>query len=470
MTPSSKPAKTTTVDALRRRLLDGSRRGDYLLAFAFACVPVALSWFLGIGWSVLHGEDCYTGYLRSQWRSFVVIVPLTLFAFREVMARLLEPRGDCHYPPVIGLMSKSAQEGEMASFWETVASRRSLVFAAIAALAITAVDVRETLSYYVQHWTQTDALLDPREKNWGVFFVTGRISPALNLPFVLLAYSVQALVLLLAIWLVCLFANHNRYFLRSIYRRRLAGNAPRDNNIIVNLRSGDACFGFIGAHRAFNTQVFCLVIGGMVMLVSRYPNTRPSVTAEAYAFIERLASPGFSDAFTLLLQIGPAALRHSDIGQWMLVVAWLVAVLVVAMPGLVKFLPILDMLRGGRDLTAVNYLREIIPERALGWENVEPTRDEIEVQLTDFASNAFWPAGDWRAAFLFVFAFVVLGCLLAPVRYEADHAFAFFTYAALLTLAAIMSVAVLFLFAHMSLWYIDSRLTGKMFRRRLRLG
>ena len=286
---SYRPTMARDLDALRRRLLDTSRCVDYLFAMAVGLVPVALSWLLGVGWSVSYGEHSYTGYMESHWPLFVVLLPFVLFAFREVMSRLLEPRGATHqYPPVISLMSR-AGKAEMTVFWDTVASKHSLLFAAIGALAITAVDMKEVLFYYIEHWLQAGTSEAPREKDWAFFFVTGHVSPASNLLFVFVAYAVQALVFVIGIWLLCMFANHNRYFLRSIYRRRRDLGVAQDTHIVAHLRAADHCFGFGNAYQAFNTQVFCLFVGGILMLASRYPNTDPSVATEVYVD-RRLAS------------------------------------------------------------------------------------------------------------------------------------------------------------------------------------
>ena len=452
--------KTVFVDRLRHRMLDRSRRGDYLLAFAVACVPVAHSLFLGVGFSARHADDTYKGYLESQWLLFVLILPLTLYVFRAIMSRLLDPDFESDWPPVVGLLH-SRQSDEVTRFRNVVASKSSLLFAAVAALAISALDVAEVLCVYVEYWTQPEAAVDPREKDWAYFFVTGRVSPASNLGFIFLAYAVQALVFLLAIWLVCLFAKHNLYFLTSIYGRQRDGRAARDSSIVMNLRHRDRCFGFHDAYRAFNTQVYCLVIAGVVMLVSRYPNTGPNVASEVRALVKKWLAGNETNFWTLVSSVSIGKLLPSDIGQWMLIGAWLVAVIVVALPGLVKFWPIARLLLRKRKLTAVNYIREITPDCKLGWENEEPTRKELEGQLNAFATNSFWPTGDTKAENLFFFAFVVLGFLLVPLRYDPDSASAFVIYSLFVASTAYLFVKALFAIARWPLKYIDPRLTGR---------
>ena len=486
--------------AVKDRLLDRSQRIDYAFAFLIGVTPIGLAPIVGVESSLPFEGGVYDGYHhRVNWMSFCVILPVVLWAFRWITSRI-GGRGesssfssdDC--PPVVTLMrgykppSKGAKDDANAmlkkAFDDHVFGTKGFAFAAIATLLISIADVwRVGLAYRCawirSDWTQAAIETECRiaEKGWSTMFLTGMAETAgfyENLLFVFVAYLVQACAVLVALWMLVIMCLHNWYFMNRIYRRtrdeKKAGATGLSKDLIViDLKDPERCFGFRPAFRAFNTQVITLLVGGLVMLVSRYVNVDAAHAIAIEAGIQTLMeAPGNVGVIATLWQADNVNLAPADVGQWMLIVGWLAALTVVSMPGWVKYVPLWTLLRRRKAWTITDYLEELLPDEdleKLGWQvldrtGTKPDLPKVNRVAASFSTHSFWPTGDERAKFLFFWAFFVLLVLLFPLVFDSDRIPLQIAYWVFVTLLALLVAKVFFVLLRRPIFYVDPRLVA----------
>lgn len=169
----------------------------------------------------------------------------------------------------------------------------------------------------------------------------------------------------------------------------------------VNPKDVDRCFGFRAAHVAFNTQVRALMIAGVAIFVSRYGVLITSASGQPEFLSIPPRAPDFGELFPL-----PS--------QWIMALAWLVALAVVAMPTLVKLLPWLGPERDRGERSVGDFLREYFSAQT--WPKDRKGGDATLSQVAaGSARNSFWPTGDNRAGVLFFFAYWIFLLTLVPV-------------------------------------------------------
>ena len=427
------------------RLLDHSRRLDYLVAAVFAAIPVVLSAWMGLFFSSdvsVSESNCsgmerqwhFSGYYDSEnfW-TLVLILPLLLFLIRWAMACIApvhQAWPPSEEPPILGLLKTQAGKKvvyEALRLW--LLSPRIVVAAVLATLLVHVIDMREFLiDDYVLGF-----IGDRESFGWRNFYLTGEISKLQNLGFVISAYAVQFAVVLMAFLVGFLLLAHNLFFLRRIYQRRWVPDGEEENYFEIDLGDEDRCFGFREANSAFNTQIILLMAGGIMMLVSRFSNT--------VSWQKLTEDPS---------RILPT------VGQTMMVAGWFAVLLIISLPALVKLLPRLPIIgnpRASRRVTS--YLLEFIsPGR---WPfGRDPSHEEVSALAALFASNSFWPTGNNRASQLFLFAlWIGLVVLFAPPLDNPLLLFATFVLAGVL---AYLGSKLIFGLLNSSLRYVDNGL------------
>ena len=361
------PPKTSR---LMLRLLDKRSKVDYVYAFALAAFPLLLS-------LIMKAVDVDIEYHHAlNFTSLVVILPGLLWLLRWAMGRIvpvLEPWPPSVRPPILELLDTEAgKENVYQALRSWVLSPRITWAVLLAAITVQILDMWRLL---VGHYLGSCM---PANIDWTVMFYYDEISMQANLAFVLVAYSVQFAVVIIAFAMGVLMLAHNLFFLRRIYQRRWVPDGQEADYFQIDLTDDDRCFGFREANDAFNTQVLLLMSGGVLMLVSRF------VFAPTW---EELAQ----DPNSIL----------PTVGQTILAFGWVAALLVVAMPALVKLLPRLPIGGSSRaSRTITSYLREFIsPDR---WPfGIKPETAEVRALAARFASHSFWPTGNNRGSQLF---------------------------------------------------------------------
>lgn len=361
------PPKTSRV---MRRLLDKRRKIDYLYAFGLAAFPLILSWLMEMNDTDIEYDHAL------NFTTLVIILPGLLWLLRWAMGRIvpvLEPWPPSVRPPILELLDTEAGKKNVYEALQSSILSPRIAWAVL--LAAITVQVLDMWALIYGHYLKS---CPPAEVDWTVMFHIDVISPQANLAFVLVAYSVQFAVVCVSFAMGFLMLAHNLFFLSRIYQRRWVPDGQEENYFQIDLTDDDRCFGFREANNAFNTQVVLLMSGGVLMLVTRFVN---APTWEGLALDPNSILP--------------------TVGQTILAFGWVVGLLVVAMPALVKLLPRLPIGGSPRaSRTITSYLREFIsPNR---WPfGIKPKSEEIRALAARFASHSFWPTGNNRGSQLF---------------------------------------------------------------------
>ena len=319
--------------------------------------------------------------------------------------------------------------------WMSSPKLALLVIIVVAALML--IEGHAELKMFVTGIPSATAQLD-----WSMMHLIGR---AHFVGVVLLWLSTEAVQLMLffirfiAIFGIC---AHNLFLLQHIWQRRRADADPSRPLIRIDLDDSERCLGLRRASTAFNLPVLLAVVGGSGILLSRFSNVigRGQLQWSDFAHWPINTSTLFF---------------FPDTGQWILAIAWLVAVLVISMPMAIRFLPWFGP--RGLDITAADYLREYLDD-AHGAPAVDASATQIDALAARFAEHSFWPAGDNRARLLFMFASIVLLLVLYPVR-PGDPTILLAAFLLTMAFAWLMQRCV-FGVARLLLGYVDERLVA----------
>jgi len=414
---------------IQARLLNRRAKVDYAVLALFGAIPMMVAWRVDALRShlVMPGTRLYDacggsaagtlvirgyGTLLNWWPYFVAL-PFVLFMTRftathffplefsdQTMNRgLLLRIGEAHRPAVARGLAQAALDP------------RNLRTVIALAVLLNAIDTVELGRIYIAPFG-AGPLACPRELDWTVLFLSESIPRWQNALLVAIGYTNQIVIHGLAILLFGLLLRHNWFYLRSIYQRHRTHGRAAGRHIILDFNDVERCFGLRVLHSTFNFQILLLIMGGAVLTVSRALNVDPTVGEEYQRLLSGLFAAG--EAISLPAQI-PVQWSDlfPDVGQIMLTVAWVTCFVIVALPGAVKFLPILN--RGLNIVGRKDYLLEFLPP------NQTPpleTQDQVDALARKFARSSFWPAGDDRARTLYVVAYFVTFFVLFPVPPE----------------------------------------------------
>lgn len=372
------------------RLLDRHRHHDYLVALAIGAWPALLAWLIGAHRTI--GD--HVGYWDSYTWMLALVFPALLFAFRTLSAQVVPvgrrwPPAD--RPPIVELVSGDTAQ---AAVYDRL---RGCILAPINLWVPLAATV-------IVHVLDAPYIFEPylgTPSTWPSWVSMYEVAPDLgrgtNLLLVLSAGLVQFGIVFIGLLAIVLFFRHNLFFLRNVYQRRWVQPGEEAHYFQVDPRDINRCFGFRAAHVAFNTQVRALMVAGVAIFFSRY----------GVLVVNAREEPDF-------LSFPPTALDFGELfplpSQWIMALAWLIALAVVALPSLVKLLPRLGD-RGTRSVA--DFLSEYFPESAWPRDRLG-ARAPLPVVAAWFARNSFWPTGDNRAAVLFFFAYWIFLLTLVP--------------------------------------------------------
>jgi predicted Ser/Thr protein kinase len=420
---------------MQARLLKPAAR-DYLGVAVAGAVPLAVAWAIGADRDAfvhpsapvytscltsLGAEPTVEGYIsRWNWWPLFAVLPFILFVL-SYTARRLFPLQDGTWTEDCGILRKIPRDGRRAVARRLAIAaldRRNLRVAVTLATIIMAIDLGETVVYYGMALRGSTPPC-PREFDWTVRFLAGPpVSLAENLFLVVLAYPLQFLQAVFGLMLFGLVYRHNLFYLTHIYqrhRRRRRGS----EQIVLDFDDVERCFGLRVLHSTFSYQVLILIVGGFVILLSRFMNVDATGLGAHYAMILSgiLSGKPYEQWLSPAAPISVKAL-FPDAGQVMLALAWMACFLIVAMPSAVKFLPLVHKhvrLVGRRD-----YLLEFIP---LATNLRLDTQEQVDTLAVKFSRSSFWPAGDERARTLYTVAFFVFFMVLVPAPPTATTAF-----------------------------------------------
>jgi hypothetical protein len=407
--------------ALSDRLLNGTDRSTYLLLALWGAAPIGVALLTGTAWdaptagtpyAAACGIPAFLGYLsRPNWLSFPLLLPLGLFGLRFYAARLI---------------------GRMRGELDRIASSGRLFgLVLVGALILSVIDASDVLTHLFADTSAPPVC--PAEPDWSYFHLLGAAGASwrANLAMVGAAYSAQFVVFAMGILITAITFQHNRLFLRLIYRRaRASGQRSPESSLVLRFDDPERRFGLSSLNRTFNLEITLLVVTGLFCLVSRYFNVGETTSPPTDAFLSIVGGAldfQLDPLFEQLREINRSRQLFSDPGQIMIAVAWVFLFGVIAMPSFVKFLPLTD--RKARDSRTV-YLLDFVPPPAGPEEDVDVAR--IDELARHFGKNSFWPQGDERAKLYYYFAFFTLWFILFPVTADFADPGSFLLYCLLL--------------------------------------
>ncbi|MCO4772114.1 MAG: toll/interleukin-1 receptor domain-containing protein [Deltaproteobacteria bacterium] len=444
---------------LLARILDARRTLDYLALAALGVLPMVVARQVG-AWDTQVARDSsaggdagaieFVGYAdEPAFLAFPILAPLILFVGRWVLGRIApvaEEWPPSRIPPIVGLVPTAHQPAVYERLRETVLRPALLFWALGITLVVQFLDALTLLQTYFTKGVHTD------ERDFAVFYLAELDEPVSlveNIVFSACAYLPQVSVIFIGALFLTVVFNHNLFFLKRIYRRSAVaeGEDPR-TWFRIDLEDVDRCFGFRAANDAFNAQVLSLGFGGIALSLTRLSHARDQLASGSVTT--------FGEAFAPLT-------LFPDMGQAFVPINWFLGLCIVAMPALVKLLPLLpgvgdDEVR--RNITT--YLAEFLPPEE--WRLAGTDRgEEITGLAARFAGNAFWPTGNNRASVLFFLSFAVfLVTAFAPVfAVAAMQGIPYLAagIACVAVLAWVLQVGVFWLL-NRSLFFVDERLVN----------
>jgi hypothetical protein len=423
-------------------LLDRSRKWDYVLLAAICLIPSFLAVAMGIGSTVEVDGLTYVGWFdKYNFWPFVIVQPLGLLLLRTSFARVanIVPETVPDPPPPLVLLFRSSPSPqrpyELLRDW--LSSPKIMGTTLVISLFIQVIDLSELFGVY-----QFNTPVRATELDWSVMYQAGLISKPANIMFCISAYFTQFIITVLGTWGVAFLAAHNLFFLERIYQRSRMKAGDVMDYITLDLDDVNHCFGFRVANDGFNTQVGALIIGGIVILMSRFSN----VTG-----VDGLVNLDDIIRGTSQVEIT----FFPDVGQVILAAAWIAGLFIITLPALVKLIPRLPFFGAVSELSIDSYLREFLTEEQWPYGD-RPTEKQINYMAAKFANNGFWPAGDNRASHLFFFSFWVLLVILYP--FNTRDMLIFLPSLLGMALVAYFLRTVLLKLLNSSLSYVDERL------------
>jgi hypothetical protein len=230
--------------------------------------------------------------------------------------------------------------------------------------------------------------------------------------------------------------------------------------IVINLNDPEQCFGFRKIHEGFNYQIGSIVLTGVVIISSRMINVKQSQSINFYNSLAKIEfSSHFWNIFKIISELNISEL-FPDIGQWILLIVWIIFFLVIFIPALIKWLPLLRLDHEKKvPKMIVDYIKEFIPEEQWPYGD-NPSIEEINILAGKYAKNSFWPSGDNRARLLFFFAFLTGWFILLPIKPIWGYFYHFIFWFGMIVSTSFVLTALLFKILKLRVGYIDERLIG----------
>lgn len=422
----TKPAAPTRWRSVQSRLLDAKARRDYGWFALLGAAPMVAAIAIGadvdrpvvsssriyeVCLAVMGGEPIVQGYAsRLNWWPYFIYLPFALFAMRHTASRLF-PSANVRSLDQFGILQKISARGRATvagSLAAAATDPRNLRIVLGLSTIMTLIDSREILAHYVGALNGAPVAC-PRELDWTVAFLAGTVAIEANALLVAVAYTCQFVMQAIGLMAVGLLFRHNLFYLDRIYRRHRGSRYPLTQQMLLEFDDVERCFGMRVLNSTFNFQVLILIVGGMLFVASRMMNVDATPLGIQYEAALTSIVGGAAPPSPVVSGFGFADL-FPDAGQVMLAAAWMVCFVIVAMPSLVKFLPLLDKrltLMGRRD-----YLLQFIPPTT---DVQTDTPEAVDRLARKFARNSFWPAGDERARTLYTVAYFVFVIVIVPV-------------------------------------------------------
>lgn len=391
------------IQKLQHRLLNFEKYQDYLLATILGLIPIVFAKIIGIWEPIEIGNNQYIGFSKSiNFISLVFLVPAALFLLR-ICSRKLFGIQETSLKKV-PLLKKFSDQDSQREVHEKLVKMVVNPTLPITIFCINVVfhyfDMGKIFKDYLQSFIGNKVIFHiypSREWVSLCFIREDKISIPENFIFLIVAHIPQFIIVFIAFMLISEVLLHNLFYLDLIYRRsKDLSDKDIKSHIVLNFNDPAKSFGLRDIHVIFNLQLLILVVTGLFCLVSRFAY----VTEDKRVDVLERQFPKLSDTLP-------------EFGQYIILIAWLIAFLIVLIPSFVKFLPIFSNKEGW---ALKSYLIEFITLK--DEQEIFPmaTDDEIDNIAEKFVRSSFWPIGDDIARFMLYYVFTVFLLLVFPLK------------------------------------------------------
>ena len=383
---------------LNRRIFVGDAKLDYLTLCLIGAIPIAAAPLIGI-WeprtipSVSDlGAVCPLGphlevtlgfSQRWNWLMYPLVLPAWLLFARVMFRRIFgvsadSPLRDPRYQPF------EARLRTLINDWRPVTG------VLVVNIALTALDQSDVLQRFVDvSKTCPSGIMD-----WGWYgFIFPDVSVSHIALFTLWTTGEQMLFTQLALTTSVYVFAFNRVFMQTVFIR--SRDQVARSKFVLNFDDPDLRFGLRRLSTIFDAQVFFCSIGGAVLLVERYFNTRLERVEElgkqilCYAGVLHDECPNL-DSFTENL-----SWLMQDTVQVFIVACYVGFFSIILWTSNVKLLP---LRRLGDNPGRYEYLSDFIPTGSRQHELLDKNQfEELDGLAQKFRGHNFWPMGDRRA-------------------------------------------------------------------------
>ncbi|MEH1847855.1 MAG: hypothetical protein V7L25_23465 [Nostoc sp.] len=393
------------IQKLQQRLLNFEKYQDYLLATIFGLIPIVFAKLIGIWEPIDIGNNQYIGFSKStNFISLVFLVPAALFLLRICSKKLFGiQETSLEKVPLLTMFSEQHFKRQVRENLEkTVVNPKLPIIIFGINIVFHYFDMRKIFNDYLQSFigNQVTFHIYPSREWVSLCFIReDKISISKNFIFLIVAHIPQFIIVFIAFMLISEVLLHNIFYLKLIYQRSKV--LPKDINyhIVLDFDDTSERFGLKDISFIFNLQLVTLVVTGLFCLFSRFAY----VPEDKRLDVLNMQFPKLSDLFP-------------EFGQYIILIAWLIAFIIVLIPSFVKFLPIFSKDVWNDSWTRDSYLKEFIPPNYDQDKYPMNTLEEVSKVATKFARSSFWPIGDDIARYILYYVFTVFFLLIFPIK------------------------------------------------------
>ncbi|MBD2606463.1 hypothetical protein H6G81_18485 [Scytonema hofmannii FACHB-248] len=438
------------IERFHKRLLNSTKKIDYLFVFIIGVAPIFLSIILGIWEPEIINGVTYGGY-KVQWNfhSHTFVLPLSLFLLRFIGDKLFgvnvetDDKKREKRVPILTLFNNNAIKDKIHNKLKKIALNPRIFLLVLFCDLI--------FHHFEKTLLSNDVIKILAYKNKEHKTIYSECVYTF-------AHLGQFIIFFIALRAIFLLLFHNIFYLKLIYQknRHLKHKIGDDldpnyltRHIVLDFDDPNHRFGLKSITEIFNIQLFVLFSAGVFSLFSRFSGVKPidSKMLVPESFSEKDLGDSLKFLWTQL---------YSPLGQYIVVLLWVFTFFVVLLPLFVKFLPFFSTKVIAEGWTISSYLQEFIAD-----DKKYPlkTDDQVKIVASKFAWNAFWPTGDDPARWTFIYVFFIFFLILFPLRLNWIYGTFY------LGIIALIAVVLAEIFLNVYRWFLG-HVDNKLVKRR----